>query len=102
MGRPRKDVASDVEAMLTHIRRLAPGPRSASVASLSSVARELGWSVGKVKLVRAAARDEGLLEVEERWGENGAQLENAYRLTRKGRRLLASREDAREKAVVGE
>ncbi len=96
MARPRKDMSPDLLALLAYLRQAAPGPRSASFASLPNVADALGCSVGKVKQLRASALAEGLLEMEERWGENGARLENAYRLTRKGRRMLASRKEELE------
>jgi len=92
MVRPRKDKRPDELKLLRLVLDEAPGPRSATVISTSQMAEAMGWSVSKTKILRRSMIDGGLLLVEERCAASGAQTENAYRLTRKGRRVLARME----------
>ena len=96
MGRPREEFGKDELRMLAFLRDAAPGPRSAAVASNAQIARALGCSEAKVKILKRSLLDKGLLETQERFADNGGQLESAYRLTRKGRRALAAHTDELE------
>lgn len=91
-GRPRKDAAPDELRLLAYVRDAAPGPRSKAVVSTAEMAGALGFSPAKTKALRKSMEERGLLMVWERHAESGAQMENAYRPTRKGRRLLAAHE----------
>ena len=88
MPRPPKDKSPDQMRLLAYLRDVAPGPRTPASVSVAEIARAMGWSVGKVKILRRSLVDEGLLEVRERRLPNGGQTENAYRLTRAARRRL--------------
>ncbi len=91
MGRPKKAMREDELRLLAFLRESAPSPRKATVASNAQIAEALGCSVAKIKSLKRSLLDQGLLETEERWAESGAQMESAYRLTRKARRALAAR-----------
>ena len=92
VGRPKKDMSADKALVLKVLLDAAPGPKSATQMSVAQMAKATGFSTAKVKMLKSAMVEEGLLEAEERWAENGARLESSYRLTRKARRWLASYE----------
>lgn len=52
------------------------------------LARELGSTVSRVRLAVAKLSAIGCIEVGERYLPNGGQLENRYRATEKGMRVL--------------
>ncbi len=93
-GRPRGSISPDELRLLSLVRDLAPGTRSKTVLSTIEMAETLSFSPAKVKMLRRAMEDREFLEVITRSANNGAQMENAYRLTRKGRRMLAAYEEA--------
>lgn len=71
-------------------------------ASKAMLARELGTTESRLRHDLKVLLAEGMLEAHARFLPNGGQLENAYRITPRGQRWLASLEDAalRERACL--
>lgn len=76
-------------SLLAYLAQLSLGRRpQVACVSLRRMATDLGISEVRVRHALRCLMDEGLLESEYRFGGNGGQLENAYRLTSKGRAWL--------------
>lgn len=57
-------------------------------ATYGAMANDLGLSVRQLRRVISALEDEGIVCVTKRFSDLGAQLENSYRLTPRGRRIM--------------
>ncbi len=88
LGRPKKKTEADKVRLLAFLQDSAPGPKSMTAMSKAEISKHIGFSVGKVKILMREMEEEGLIETHQRTAANGSQLENAYRITRAGKRLL--------------
>ncbi len=88
-GRPKGFAKPDEAHLLALLRDAAPGPKSATVISQTEIAERMGCSYAKVKALIKSMEEKGLIETRKRNAEGGAQLANAYRITRTGKRLLS-------------
>lgn len=73
--------------VLSYLERLAE-PGELPCLSYSNMARSLDLSNGQVRRVCKLLQKEGALTVIPRYFDNGAQLENGYRLTSFGKQKL--------------
>ena len=88
VGRPRKNRRPDEVRLLTLLQDAAPDPKSMTLMSKAEIARHMGFSISKTKAMMKDMEEKGLIETHQRTAASGSQLENAYRTTRFGKRLL--------------
>ncbi|MBC5583681.1 hypothetical protein H8S61_05670 [Eggerthella sp. NSJ-70] len=73
--------------VLSHLERLAESGRLPCL-SYGNLGQSLELSNGQVRRICKLLQKEGALKVTPRYLKNGAQLENAYRLTSFGKQKL--------------
>ena len=73
---------------LAALRAASEHPRKGVRLSRRQIAETLGLSEQQARRVMKLLEKEGLVEVVSNFLPNGGQIENTYRLTKKGRKLL--------------